>query len=45
MLRQILLSFALITNTAFAGPANPEIRPGKYILTDDSGTLVIRKGE
>jgi len=45
MLHQIMFSVALITSTAFAGPANTDLRPGKYIFDEDSGTLVIRKGE
>ncbi len=45
MLRHVILAATLIVNAAFAGPANTDLRPGKYILTDDSGTLVIRKGE
>ncbi len=45
MLRHLILAATLIVSTAYAGPSNTDIRPGKYILTDDSGTLVIRKGE
>lgn len=45
MFRHALPFLALIASTAFAGTASTDIRPGKYILTDDSGTLVIRKGE
>lgn len=45
MLRHLILAATLIVNAAFAGPANTDIRPGKYIFDEDSGTLVIRKGE
>ena len=45
MLRHILLSAALLTSTAWADPASADIRPGTYVLSNDSGTLVVRQGK
>lgn len=45
LLLLLRLSAALLTITAWSGPTHADIHPGKYILTDDSGTLVIRQGE
>lgn len=45
LLLLLRLSAVLLTITTWSGPARADIRPGKYILTDDSGTLVIRQGE
>jgi hypothetical protein len=45
MLRYSLISVLMVVAATSTGAANPEIRPGQYVLEGDSGTLTIRKDE